>query len=32
MGIALYFLVTIHQRSEAAKRAALEGYYKEQTT
>jgi hypothetical protein len=31
MSIALYFLISIHKKSEIAKRAALEGYYKEQT-
>jgi hypothetical protein len=32
MSIALYVLVRIHKRTETAKRAMLEGYYKEQTT
>lgn len=32
MSIALYVLIAIHKRSETAKHAALEGYYKEQTT
>jgi hypothetical protein len=32
MSVALYVLIAIHKKSETAKRAALEGYYKEQTT
>ena len=32
MSVALYVLIRIHKKSETAKRAMLEGYYKEQTT
>jgi hypothetical protein len=32
MSIALYVLIRIHKKTETAKRAMLEGYYKEQTT
>jgi len=32
MSVALYVLITIHKKSETAKGAALQQYYKEQTT
>jgi len=32
MSIALYVLIRIHKKAETAKRAMLEGYYREQTT